>query len=200
MSKEKNGHGEPRDADRGDRPGDAGVFSFTNPVSLPFGVASAVLREGMLHAVKWERSREDLRSVLSRAFPGAEEISPGRCAAGLLLLQYSEGRPVWPVDVAAVRVEWSLVRGFSRRVLKELVNVPYGKTIPYGGLAARIGNRKAARAVGAVLSRNPWPVIVPCHRVVGACGRMVGFGKGIPAKGILLAFEKRNLEIPKVTS
>jgi len=200
MSKEKSGRREPRDTAPVDRSGEKIGFSFTNPVSLPFGVTSAVLRKGVLHAVEWERSREDLRAVLSDAFPGAEEISPRECAAGRLLLRYSEGRPVWPVDVAAVRVDWDRVRGFHRSVLEELVKVPYGRTIPYGELAAQVGNRNAARAVGAALSRNPWPVIVPCHRVVGACGGLVGFGKGIPAKRILLSFEKRNLEIPTVTS
>lgn len=200
MSKEKNGHREPWCTDPEDRSGGERGFSFTKPVSLPFGVASAVLRKGMLHAVEWERSREDLRAALSDAFPGAEEVSPGTCAAGRLLRRYSEGRPVWPADIDAVRVDWDRVRGFQRVVLEALVKVPYGRTIPYGGLAAQIGNRNAGRAVGAAVARNPWPVIVPCHRVVGACGGLVGFGKGIPAKRILLAFETRNLGIPAVTS
>lgn len=200
MSKKKRGYGEPRGTEPVDRSGGKTGYFFTTPVSLPFGAASAVLRQGRLHAVEWERSREDLRAALSDAFPGAEEISAGECAAGRLLRRYSEGRPVWPVDVAAVHVGWDLVRGFQRRVLKEIVKVPYGRTISYGELAAQVGNRNAARAVGAALSRNPWPVIVPCHRVVGACGGLVGFGKGIPAKRILLEFETGNLEMPKVIS
>jgi methylated-DNA-[protein]-cysteine S-methyltransferase len=78
-------------------------------------------------------------------------------------------------------------------VLNELAGIPYGKTITYGALAARAGRGKAARAVGAAVSRNPWPVIVPCHRVVGAGGKMVGFGKGLDAKRILLASEEKTL-------
>jgi methylated-DNA-[protein]-cysteine S-methyltransferase len=115
------------------------------------------------------------------------------CGAGLVLQAYSEGRPVAPETLAAIPVEWDRGRGFQCTVLKELAGIPCGKTITYGALAARSGRGKAARAVGAAVSRNPWPVIVPCHRVVGAGGKMVGFGKGIAAKRILLASEEKNL-------
>jgi methylated-DNA-[protein]-cysteine S-methyltransferase len=97
-------------------------------------------------------------------------------------------------SVAAVPVDWDRVHGFRRVVLKELAKVPYGETTTYGELAARAGRGKAARAVGAAMSQNPWPVILPCHRVVGAGGKMVGFGRGIDAKRTLLAFEGRSAD------
>ena len=195
MSKEKKKTRDERRTAAGDRTGEGGVFSCTRPVVLPFGIASAVLRDGLLHSVEWERSPEDLEAVLSEKFPRAKPIDPGRCGAGQILLAYSEGRAVWPDDVAAVRIEWDRARGFQRMVLKTLARVPYGSTISYGGLARRIGKKNAARAVGAALSRNPWPVILPCHRVVGANGGMTGFGKGVQAKRILLAFERRSLPV-----
>lgn len=193
MSKEKKRDREPGRRNPPGQTGKGGEIRRTRPVPLPYGVASAVLREGVLQSVEWEGSRDELEAVLSEAFPGAIEIDPGECSAGRLLLAYSEGRWIPAKDVTAVPVDWDRVRGFQRMVLQELAKVPYGRTITYGDLAARSGRRKAGRAVGAALSRNPWPVIVPCHRVVGAGGRMVGFGKGIAAKKILLTFEEKNL-------
>jgi O-6-methylguanine DNA methyltransferase len=192
MSKKKRRHRDPRRWDSREHSGDGRDISRTLPVTLPYGAASAVLRDGVLLSVEWERSRIALEEALSEKFPGAKVIAPGKCDAGLLLQAFSEGQPVAPESVAAVRVDWDQARPFQRVVLKELAKVPYGKTITYGELAARSGRRKAARAVGAALSRNPWPVILPCHRVVGAGGKMVGFGKGIDAKRILLSFEEKN--------
>lgn len=192
MSKKKKRHRDPHRSDsRNHSGGDRGI-TRTLPVSLPYGVASAVLRDGKLLSVEWERSPVALEEVLSGKFPGAKVIDPAKCEAGLLLHAYSEGRPVAAESVAAVLVDWDRASPFQRVVLKELAKVPYGRTITYGELAARSGRRKAARAVGAALSRNPWPVILPCHRVIGADGKMVGFGKGIDAKRIILSFEERN--------
>lgn len=78
---------------------------------------------------------------------------------------------------------------FQRAVLEGLLEVPYGRTATYGELAARIGRPGAARAVGGALNRNPLPIILPCHRVVGADGRLVGYGGGLDRKERLLALE-----------
>jgi len=75
-------------------------------------------------------------------------------------------------------------------VWKELAKIPYGSTICYGELANRIGNPKASRAVGAANGKNPIPIIIPCHRVIGKDGRLTGFGGGIPVKEHLLQLEK----------
>ena len=90
------------------------------------------------------------------------------------------------------RFELSLApRGteFQRRVWRALLEIPYGETISYGELARRIGQPTAARAVGLANGANPLPIIVPCHRVIGADGTLTGFGGGLPIKRKLLALE-----------
>lgn len=82
---------------------------------------------------------------------------------------------------------------FQKKVLTELQKVPYGKTISYGELAQKAGSPKAARAVGAVNARNPIPIIIPCHRVIGKNGKLVGFGGGLDLKEILLELEQENI-------
>jgi methylated-DNA-[protein]-cysteine S-methyltransferase len=79
---------------------------------------------------------------------------------------------------------------FQKRVWAELMNIPYGETRSYGQLADAIGNRSAVRAVGAANGRNPISIIVPCHRVIGANGTLVGYGGGLERKRFLLELEQ----------
>jgi methylated-DNA-[protein]-cysteine S-methyltransferase len=78
---------------------------------------------------------------------------------------------------------------FTVRVLGELARVPYGKTTTYGALAARVGHPTAARAVGTVMNRNRIPIVLPCHRVVGASGDLTGYAGGLDRKVTLLELE-----------
>ena len=78
---------------------------------------------------------------------------------------------------------------FQRSVWDALTEIPYGSTTTYSKLAATIGRPSACRAVGAANGRNPLPVIVPCHRVVGAAGGLTGYGGGLERKQVLLALE-----------
>jgi methylated-DNA-[protein]-cysteine S-methyltransferase len=78
---------------------------------------------------------------------------------------------------------------FHRRVLAELSRVQYGHTTTYGALAAEVGAPRAARAVGTVMNRNPLPIVLPCHRVVGANGSLTGYGGGLDRKEWLLRLE-----------
>jgi methylated-DNA-[protein]-cysteine S-methyltransferase len=78
---------------------------------------------------------------------------------------------------------------FQLQVLDELQRIPYGETTSYGDIANRIGRPKAVRAVGAANGRNPIPIIVPCHRVIGSNGSLTGFGGGLGAKQALLRLE-----------
>ncbi len=80
---------------------------------------------------------------------------------------------------------------FQRRVWAALCDVPYGETISYGELARRIGQPSAVRAVGLANGRNPISIIVPCHRVIGASGALVGYGGGLERKRVLLDLEAR---------
>lgn len=81
---------------------------------------------------------------------------------------------------------------FYREVWWELERIPYGETITYGELAARIGRPKAARAVGAANGRNPLPIVIQCHRVIGADGSLTGYGGGIRFKVALLDLERKH--------
>lgn len=78
---------------------------------------------------------------------------------------------------------------FMKQVWDSLLEIPYGKTASYKDVAVCIGNPKAMRAVGLANNRNPIPIIIPCHRVIGSNGRMVGYGGGIPLKERLLRLE-----------
>jgi len=78
---------------------------------------------------------------------------------------------------------------FTLSVLRELARVPYGETTTYGALATKAGHPRAARAVGTVMNRNRIPIVLPCHRVVGADGSLVGYGGGLDIKAKLLELE-----------
>jgi methylated-DNA-[protein]-cysteine S-methyltransferase len=98
--------------------------------------------------------------------------------------EYFDGRRTafdLPLDVR--------VAPFHQAVLAELARVPYGRTETYGGLAAKVGRPHAARAVGTVMNRNPIPIVLPCHRVIGANGSLTGYGGGLHVKRALLELE-----------
>ncbi len=80
---------------------------------------------------------------------------------------------------------------FQQRVWKALLEIPFGETESYGQLARRIGSPNAARAVGLANGRNPISIIIPCHRVIGSSGALVGYGGGLPRKKWLLEHEAR---------
>jgi methylated-DNA-[protein]-cysteine S-methyltransferase len=79
--------------------------------------------------------------------------------------------------------------GFSREILDRLARVPYGQVTTYKSLAVEAGNPLAARAVGTIMNRNPIPIVLPCHRVVGSNGSLVGYGGGLDRKRLLLDLE-----------
>lgn len=79
---------------------------------------------------------------------------------------------------------------FQKKVWRALCTIPYGQTRSYGEIAALIGNPKACRAVGGANNKNPIMILIPCHRVIGADGSLVGFGGGLDAKRYMLKLEK----------
>ena len=85
---------------------------------------------------------------------------------------------------------------FQRRVWQELTTIPFGKAISYGELAQRIGNPQGSRAVGLANGKNPISIIVPCHRVIGASGKLTGYGGGLDRKEWLLRHEGIELPAP----
>ena len=87
------------------------------------------------------------------------------------------------------------VAPFHEAVLHELARVPYGHLDTYGGLAAKVGRPRAARAVGTVMNRNPIPIVLPCHRIVGANGSLTGYAGGLHVKRALLELEGATLPV-----
>lgn len=102
------------------------------------------------------------------------------------LLDYLDGRPVTFEDV---RLDYSGASAFRRKVWETVRRIPYGQIRTYGWIAKRMGKPRAARAVGTAMARNPFPIIVPCHRVVGADFRLGRFSAGIEWKRHLHAIE-----------
>lgn len=88
-----------------------------------------------------------------------------------------------------LRLDLRGLTGFTLDVLNELAKVPYGRTATYGELAERAGNPRASRAVGMVMNRNRIPIVLPCHRIVGSSGQLVGYGGGLERKEKLLRLE-----------
>jgi methylated-DNA-[protein]-cysteine S-methyltransferase len=86
-------------------------------------------------------------------------------------------------------VDLRVAADFSRRVLEHLAKVPHGAVTTYGALAREAGQPRAARAVGTVMNRNPIPIVLPCHRVVGSNGSLVGYAGGLERKRLLLSLE-----------
>jgi methylated-DNA-[protein]-cysteine S-methyltransferase len=83
---------------------------------------------------------------------------------------------------------------FQVNVLRALQRIPYGDTVTYGEIAKRIGRPRAVRAVGAANGRNPIPIVIPCHRVIGSTGDLTGFGGGLDTKEALLRLEAENTQ------
>ena len=81
--------------------------------------------------------------------------------------------------------------GFQLKVWNILKDIPYGRTVSYKDVAEKTGSPKAARAVGGAVGKNPIPIIIPCHRVIGSDGNMVGFGGGLDVKNTLLGLERQ---------
>ncbi len=130
------------------------------------------------------------RARLLQRFPDAVESSPPpgvqRAAAGIAALLSGESP-----DLDSITLDMSAVAEFDRWVLEATRRIPRGTTRTYGEIAAQIGDPAAARAVGQALGRNPFPVIVPCHRVLAAAGRPGGFSAngGVATKLRMLAIE-----------
>jgi methylated-DNA-[protein]-cysteine S-methyltransferase len=86
-------------------------------------------------------------------------------------------------------IDWALASPFGRRILKATAAIPFGQVSTYGAVASQAGNPKASRAAGRALGSNPIPIVVPCHRVIGASGQLTGYTGGLHRKVALLEIE-----------
>jgi methylated-DNA-[protein]-cysteine S-methyltransferase len=155
-------------------------------VDTPIGTLLIAATERGLCRIAYDADAEQEVERLARSFGvrvlrSASPIEPARRQ----LDEYFEGhrhRFELPVDIDSLA-------DFNRRVLQELARVPYGEVVTYGELAARSARPRAARAVGTVMNRNPLPIVLPCHRVIGSTGKLVGYGGGLERKEALLRLE-----------
>ncbi|HEX2086268.1 MAG TPA: methylated-DNA--[protein]-cysteine S-methyltransferase, partial [Solirubrobacteraceae bacterium] len=141
----------------------------TGTVDSPIGPLTLTVADGRLTGLRMEAGARDAREepALRRAVAQLDAYFAGALTAFDL--------PLAPAGTA-----------FQRRVWSALCEIPYGETVSYRELAARVGSPSACRAVGHANGRNPLAIVVPCHRVVGADGSLTGFGGGLERKAWLL--------------
>lgn len=152
----------------------------TTAIDSPVGTLTLVASDGVLCALYMHEQRH--------APPPDSFGEPDPAAFGSVIEQltayFAGDRTAFDVPLALAGT------AFQLKVWAALQQIPYGETTSYGELAAAIGQPTAARAVGLANGRNPVGIIVPCHRVVGADGRLVGYGGGIARKEALLRLER----------
>lgn len=159
---------------------------YLEDIASPIGPLSVVTDGRALRAIEFDGYGERLQHFLRLHCGSAYVLHRGSTGEfGAALRAYFSG------DVAAMDALPVCTAGtaFQRRVWEALREIPAGTTVSYGELARRVGAPKASRAVGLANGANPIPVVVPCHRVIGANGKLTGFGGGLPRKRWLLEHE-----------
>ncbi len=167
------------------RPGSrAGRWSHT-VVDSPVGPLTLVAVGGALAGLYMTGQRHRPPAGAFGEPAANPDGAPFAAAAGQLREYFDGERTAFDLELALDGT------AFQRRVWAALQGIPYGQTVSYGQLADRIGQPSASRAVGLANGKNPIGIIVPCHRVVGADGRLTGYGGGIERKRYLLEHEQR---------
>lgn len=154
-------------------------------VPTPIGTLTIIASQAGLKRVLWEGEEPP-----AGAGPAAEGCSAGAIShqAAIAITEYFAGsRRAFdiPLDLGGT--------AFQQSAWLKLAGIPFGSTISYAEQARRIGRPGAARAVGSADSRNPVPIVLPCHRVIGSSGALTGFGGGLQVKRALLEHESRVL-------
>ena len=150
-------------------------------IESPIGPLRLVAQEDALTAIEFSPFRDGVR-------PLGEEAAdaPVLVAAATQLAEYFAGeRTEFDLPLAPAGSVW------QRQVWAQLLGIGYGETASYGDIAARLGKTNAAsRAVGTANGANPIPIVIPCHRVIGANGTLTGYAGGLERKQLLLALER----------
>jgi methylated-DNA-[protein]-cysteine S-methyltransferase len=153
-------------------------------MASPVGALTLAASEHGLAAILWENDRPGrVRLTLARE----DARHPVLVETERQLNEYFAGRRKsfsLELDFAGTQ--------FQRKVWRALLEIPFGQTRSYGEIAMRIGAPAAMRAVGAANGRNPISIVAPCHRVVGATGKLTGFAGGLDAKAYLLRLEQKS--------
>ena len=149
-------------------------------LNTPAGALKLITTNEKLIALLWDTSK-----LPSSAFSMSEDNNhPILCTTEIQLKDFFEGRrtsfelPIEPQGTL-----------FEKLVWKALLEIPFGETVSYSFIAHTIGRPKAVRAVGTAIGKNPYSIIIPCHRVIGSNGNLTGFAGGLAAKQKLLDFE-----------
>ena len=152
----------------------------------PVGALLVAVSERGLCRISFDPDPERELESLSRAF-GARVLRSPRPVDEVKreLAEYFAGERR-SFDLA---VDIDRLTPFNRSVLEQLSRVPYGSLTTYGALAGQAGRPRAARAVGTIMNRNPIPIVLPCHRVIGSNGSLVGYAGGLERKETLLSLE-----------
>jgi methylated-DNA-[protein]-cysteine S-methyltransferase len=158
---------------------------WTSPISSLLLVTD---NDGFLRSLEFAENETRMLRLL-RGHYGDYTLEDGAAPASLTraLDAYFDGN----IDALADVQTATAGTPFQREVWKALRAIPAGTTISYGQLAINLGRKGASRAVGAANGANPIPIVVPCHRVIGADGSLTGFGSGLPRKRWLLDHERR---------
>ncbi|MGZ8363439.1 MAG: methylated-DNA--[protein]-cysteine S-methyltransferase [Caulobacteraceae bacterium] len=156
-------------------------------IEAPIGPVALATRDGTVAAVTFDGEHAEPFPWLARAFPGepVREQPPTTRAAQALAAYFIDP----DTDLAALPLHIT-GDGFEQRAWLALREVPVGELVTYGWIARKAGDPKAAQAAGVAMGRNPIPIILPCHRVVGADGSLTGFGGGLARKSWLLDHER----------
>ncbi len=152
----------------------------------PVGVLTIITSGQGLHAIFWESDFEDpeyreLKSTLTLSQNEKILIETKK-----QLVEYFQGqRKIFDLPLKLLGTD------FQMQAWQQLLKIPYAQTISYGEQAERLGDKKKARAVGMANGQNPISIVIPCHRVIGSNGQLVGFGGGLNTKAYLLDLEKK---------
>lgn len=174
--------------------GEAGMaacnISRLDPVRLDLIRLDLIRVDPLFLRLTW---RDELLESITLEWSGSQTVEGrscwqsqwGRAFQESLERYLAKEDPAWP----EVPLAEHGLSDFAWKVLRRLRGLPAGKWLGYGRLAAECGQPEAARAVGRVMARNPWPLLFPCHRVLGGSGQLTGFGPGLDVKRFLLTHE-----------
>jgi methylated-DNA-[protein]-cysteine S-methyltransferase len=153
-------------------------------ISSPVGALKLVGSDQGLAAILWENDNPQRVRVNASI---EDNDHPVLLETQRQLTEYFAGKR----DSFSIKLD-PIGTKFQKEVWRALTAIPFGETRSYGELAKQLGNPRASRAVGAANGKNPISIIVPCHRVIGASGKLTGFAGGLEAKAHLLQLESRN--------
>jgi O-6-methylguanine DNA methyltransferase len=141
-----------------------------------------------LVAVEWSPSRAEFEAYLAKRFKRPVEHAPDKVRdASREIREYLAGKR----HKFTIAIDWSVMQPFQQAALQATFAIPYGETRTYAELATQVGRPRAARAIGGAEATNPMPLVIPCHRVIGADGKLHGYGggEGLKTKEWLLRLE-----------